>query len=176
MADIVNDVISSINALTVVRMSSKKTTIFIYNHLIYLNENQRYDLFACVPVNAIGVLIKARLDKSDLRAQEIQEIFVNYTIDCNISADAIFFDGNTIHIHLPPPDDIAISKVPFQPTDLESYDLYDLLNKSEGGKEELFYETFNYNMQNNIKSFHKIEIKDEKFFEGSMEFVQLART
>jgi hypothetical protein len=157
-------------------MKSKNTTVFIYNHLIYLNENQRYDLFACIPVNAVGILIKAKLDKADLRAQEIQEIFVNYTIDCNVSSDAIFFDGKTVHIHLPPPDDMSNEKIPFQPADLETYDLYDLLNRSEGGREELFYETFSYDMPKNLKSFHKVEIKDEKFFENSMEFVQLTRS
>jgi hypothetical protein len=164
------------NVLTEAEVNNKNTTVFIYNHLIYLNENQRYDLFACIPVEAIGILIKAKLDKSDLRAQEIQEIFVNYTIDCNIHSDAIFYDGKTMHIHLPPPDEISNSKIPFQPADLESYDLYDLLNKSEGGREELFYETFTYDVPKKIKSFHKIEIKDEKFFEDSMDFVHLARS
>ena len=157
-------------------MKINKPTVLIYNHLIYLNENQRYDLYACIPVNAVGILIKAKLDKFDLKPQEIQEIFVNYTIDCNISSDAIHFDGTNMNVHLPPPDEFAAAKVPFQPIDLESYDLYDLLNKAEGGKEELFYETFSYDLSKNVKSFHKVEIKDEKVFDESIEFVQLARS
>jgi hypothetical protein len=149
-----------------------KFKIFIYNHLIYLNENQRYDLFACIPVTAYGIMMKAQINARDLEPQSIQEIFCNYIIDCTSSQDGIEVnpDGKVI-IHLPPQPSFDPFPPPFQPNQLEKYDLYDLLNRSEGGREELFYETRSEDLIKWTKSFHKVEIKDEKQFYDSMEFV-----
>lgn len=149
-----------------------KYKFFIYNHLIFLNENQRYDLFACVPVSAMGVMMKAQISPKNFEAQSIQEVFCDYIIDCNTAENAIESSKNKVLIHLPNQSSMDDFPMPFQPKNLEKYDLYDLLNRSEGGREELFYETISQDYDNRIKSFHKVEIKDEKSFYESMEFVK----
>lgn len=135
-----------------------------------MNENQRYDLFACVPVKTTGIMMKSKLSTKDLDPQSINEIFCNYIIDCNISENAIEMMDNKIVIHLPAQGSYD-EFPPFQPHNLEKYDLYDLLNRSEGGREELFYETVSEDLARKVKSYHKIEIKDEKQFDDTVEFV-----
>ena len=152
-------------------MSTNKPKIFIYNHLIYLNENQRYDLFACVSINTIGILVKAELNEKYFQPQQMQEIYCEYKIDCRESENIIEYIDHKICIHLPPKTEEDMFMKPLQPVDLEKYDFYDLLNKDEGGKEELFYETISHDFIKNKKSYHKIEIKDYKVFEESLEFV-----
>jgi len=151
---------------------NKKYKFFIYNHLIFLNENQRYDLFACIPVTAVGIMMKAQISPKNFEAQTIQEIFCDYIIDCTSNNDAIETKKGKVHIHLPSHSAFDDFPAPFQPKNLEKYDLYDLLNRSEGGREELFYETISEDFDNKIKSFHKVEIKDEKSFHESLEFVK----
>ena len=153
------------------RFINMKTTVFVYNHLIYLNENQRYDLFACVPVETTGILIKAKINSKDLEHQSIQEIFCRYLIDCDNHDQGIEIKSGIINIHLPPQEENYEFPIPFQPDGLDKYDLYDLLNRTEGGREELFYTTMSEDFEKNIKSFHKIEIKDEKIFDNSLEFI-----
>lgn len=146
----------------------------VYNHIIFLNENQRYDLFACVPVRTHGILIQGNLTIKGFDVQSLQETFCEYEIDCEDNDEFFEIDGSVIRIHLPPQSIAPEIPMPFQPDVLDKYDLYDLLNKSEGGKEELFYSTVAYSNSGKQKLFHRVEIKDIKAFEESIEFVDFS--
>ena len=151
-------------------MSSNK--VFICSHQIYLNENQRYDLFACVPVKTTGVYIQAEISKN-YNSKEIKEIFCNYEIDCKKSKKPIEVKRGTIKIHLPVEQDYLDFLGEDQKIDSKNSvcELDDLLNLDEGGKEEIFYETISHVLKHKIKSYHKIEVKDIKKFEQTVEFV-----
>lgn len=151
-----------------------KSSVYVYNHLVYLNENQRYDLFACVPVETTGILTKAKISAKDLDPQSIQEIFCRYKLDCDNYQDGIEILNGVVVIHLPPQTESIVFPTPFDPDQLDKYDLYDLLNKSEGGREELFYTTMSEDKKSKVKSYHKIEIKDEKIFDESVEFLDFS--
>ena len=150
--------------------------ILVYNHVIFLSENQRYDLFACIPVRANGILVQTDIKSKNFEAQSVQETFCHYVIDCEPSDGFIEIIKNVIHIHLPPQDSLPDFPSPFKPDELDKYDLYDLLNKNEGGRETLAYSTICHNSDTNKKSFHKVEIKDIKAFEESIDFVDFSMT
>jgi hypothetical protein len=145
----------------------------VYNHVIYLSETQRYDLFACVPVRAYGVLLKASINNKNFNVQDLQEVFCEYVIDCDDAEQQVEFIGDVMHLHLPYPDESDLP-IPFQPDNLEKYDLYDLLNAVEGGRESLFYQVVCRNNDTSKKSFHKIEIKDITKFEEGIEFIEIS--
>lgn len=144
----------------------------VCNHVIYLSETQRYDLFACVPVRAYGVFIKAAINNKNFNVQNLQEVFCEYVIDCHDADQQIEFIGDVMHLHLPSYPDKSDLLIPFQPDNLEKYDLYDLLNTVEGGKESLFYQFICRNHDAKKKIFHKVEIKDVTKFEEGIEFIE----
>lgn len=153
---------------------ASKPKVFITNHQIYLTENQRYDLYACIAVKTTGIMTQAQIQKN-LNAKDIIEIFCKYEIDCNNSEEAIEIVNNTIKIHIPAHDSLfnIIDEYELLSDKQEHImDINDLLNAEEGGKESLFYETVAHDVKNKIKSYHKIQINDFKKFDESVEFVQ----
>jgi hypothetical protein len=148
-----------------------KFRVFINNHSIFLTEEQRYDLFACIPVHTVGALVFAEI-QNDMQAKSIKEVFVNYIIDCEPNVEPIEVVNQEIKLHLPIDmenfltiQDDAFENFP------KSVDLFDILNKDEGGRESVYYETFIHDNNKKIKTYHKIEIQDEKYFNESAEFV-----
>jgi hypothetical protein len=156
---------------------ASKYQVTICSHQIYLTENQRYDLFACIPVKAVGILIKAEIAKN-LNAKNINEIFCNYEIDCKKSKSPMPVEvkSNTIKLHLPFNDEYydILDEIDFGDKKDEFLDINEILNKDEGGKEFLFYETVSNDTKKRQKFYHKIEIKDIKEFNNSVEFVLLS--
>lgn len=140
--------------------------------MIFLSESQRYDLYACIPVHAVGILIMAEISKT-MKVKNIKEVFCNYIIDCNITNNPVEIKKNTINIHIPS-NGLPIYEIS-EDDELEinndTPDLYDILNSDEGGRESLFYETFLHNQKLKNKQYHKIEIKDEKAFDETVEFI-----
>jgi hypothetical protein len=145
-----------------------KTKVFICNHQIYLNENQRYDLYACIPVKTTGIFILAEISKN-YNTKEISEIFCNYELDCKETKNPIKIGSKKIKISLPNNQDII--SITDEPNTNEVVDLRDILNTDEGGREELYYETIYHDYQKNIKTYHKIEIKDINRFHETVEFI-----
>jgi hypothetical protein len=148
-----------------------KFRVFISNHSIFLTEEQRYDLFACIPIETVGALVFVELE-NDMQAKTIKEIFVRYIIDCEPNVEPIEIIDQKIKLHLPIDMDNFMS---IQDDAFESFpksvDLNDILNKDEGGRESMYYETFLHDHTKKIKTYHKIEIQDEKYFDESTEFV-----
>jgi hypothetical protein len=155
-----------------------KTKTFVCNHQIFLTENQRYDLFACIPVKTYGIFLQAEIVKS-MNAKNIQEIFCAYEIDCKVTNKPLEFKNNIIKIHIQPVDkfrnlleDLETNqKNKLIGSDDDNIDMKDLLNYEEGGKESLFFETIQINSKKNNKNYHKVEIKDILEYEKSIEFV-----
>lgn len=145
--------------------------IMVYNHLLFLTEAQRYDLYACIQVETTGILIAAEINKN-LKSKNISEIFYRYTIDCNSSISPIELHNQTIRIHIPA---AGASLFDYYDDQMEinndNPDIYDILNKDEGGRESLFYETYINDSYKKTKSYHKIEIKDEKQFDDTAFFL-----
>lgn len=155
-----------------------KNNVFVCNHQIFLNENQRYDLFACIPVKAHGIYIEAEIVKN-MNAKNIQEVYCIYEIDCKISKKPIEIKNNIIKIHIQQLDNFqqilddfdTPKKNKFVTTDEEQIDMKDILNSEEGGKECLFFETISTNSKKNSKHYHKVEVKDISEYDKSVEFV-----
>lgn len=149
--------------------------ITIYNHMIFLTETQRYDLYACIPVESVGILVMAEISKN-MKVKNIKEVFYKYLIDCEISNNPVELRKNFIKIHVPsspvPVFEMAADNQLEYNNDTP--DMYDILNKDEGGRESLFYETFLHNQKLKHKHYHKIEIKDEKLFDESVEFLDFS--
>jgi len=158
-----------------------KSNVFVCNHQIFLSENQRYDLFACIPVIAQGIYIQAEIIKN-MNAKNIQEVFCVYEIDCKITKKPIEIKNNIIKIHIQQIDNFQqiieefelTKKNKFKKIDEERIDMKDILNSDEGGKECLFFETISTNPKKNSKHYHKVELKDIQEFNRSVEFVSFS--
>lgn len=149
--------------------------IHVYNHSIFLTESQRYDLYACIPVEAVGILVMADIGKN-FKAKSIKEIFVKYQLDCDINKNPVEIGKKKINIHVPTTGSSVLlySEDDSFEINNDTPDIYDILNNDEGGRECLFYETFIHDTLKKYKSYHKIEIKDEKQFDDSIEFVDFS--
>lgn len=153
---------------------ASKYKVYICSHQIYLTEAQRYDLFACIPVKTQGIMVKAEIVKN-LNSRNINEVFCNYEIDCQKSDDIITVKNNTIRIHLPLTEEFYDFDDKFDVDEKDvnkQLDLNDILNDEEGGKQSLFFEGICNDIKKKVKSYHKIDIKDIKFFNESVEFIE----
>lgn len=143
--------------------------------MVFLNEIQRYDLYACIPVEAVGILIMAEISKN-MKVKNIKEIFCKYYIDCEITNNPVELGKNFIKIHIPSSPIPVFEMTADDQLEInnDTPDIYDILNTDEGGRESLFYETFLHNQKLKQKHYHKIEIKDEKVFDESVEFLDFS--
>jgi hypothetical protein len=153
---------------------ASKYKVYICSHQVYLTEAQRYDLFACIPVKTHGIMIKAEIVKN-LNSRTINEVFCNYEIDCQKKDDIITVKNNTIRIHLPLTEEFYEFDDEFEVDKKDTnkiLNLNDILNDDEGGRQSLFFEGICNDIKKRVKSYHKIEIKDIKLFNESVEFIE----
>jgi len=140
------------------------------SHMIFLTEEQRYDLFNGVKIEAVGILTQIDFVKN-YKNHINQEVFCKYFIDCEPENPAIRAYAEHYEIHIPMEYDAESF---FAAKNFDVVYIHDILNKKDGGKEMIFFEKAFKNSKNNLDSYHKVEIKDIKFFDESMMFSKIS--
>lgn len=139
------------------------------SHSIFLTEEQRYDLFHGSKIKTIGILTQIDFVKN-YKNHINQEVFCKYIIDCDAETPSIQAFAEHYEIHIPMEYD---AETFFASKNFDVVYIHDILNRKDGGKEFIFFEKSFKNKKNNFDSYHKVEIKDIKFFDESIIFSKL---
>jgi len=139
----------------------------VINHQIFLTKEQRQSVFYGETVRVIGILTQYKIINGKYPIKH-NEVFCNYVIETKADAhECIECLPTEYRINLPPYDGNGDNPM------YENIDLLDILDKKQGGRESLFFEAMYTDTKTKIQGFHKIEIRDIKFFDKSINFIKI---
>ena len=156
-----------------IKKQSTITPLF-FNHQIFIDKEQRYDLYAGKQIKTLGTCIEiTNLNHPDEYKQP-KEIFLEYIVDTESIEDKVIVTNNSYIIHIP---------VKFLHSEMEEIKeekndfvyLEDILDLEDGGREELFfkYRKIYANTDKKYICMHAIEIRDISKLENSLSFLNL---
>lgn len=157
-------------------MKNKSKNYYVpvfYNHLIFLNEDERYSLYEGNEIEAIGSIYKSQLlykknDEIDLYSKET---YLKYIINSKKNDECIQVFPNYYKIYVP------LQNIDFEDDDIFSKNecfMEDILNEEDAGKKKIHfrYKKVYKNKSPNIVCIHSVEIKDISFFKESVCFAK----
>jgi hypothetical protein len=138
----------------------------VVNHQVFLTPNQRNNVYYGETVKVVGILTQYKV-VDGLYPIKHNEVFCNYSI-CSKTDTLEFIEclPAEYRINLPAYDSEGKS------TQYPDIDLVDILDKKQGGRESIFFEAMYTDSKKKIQGFHKIEIRDIKYFEKSLNFIK----
>lgn len=155
-------------------MKSKPQNYYVpvfFNHLIFLNEEERYALYEGNEVEALGSVYKSQIGYTKDATVDLyaKEIYLKYIIDSSKTDNYIQVFPNFYKIHVP------LKNMYFEDDDFFSKEecfMEDILNEEDAGRKKIYfrYKKIYKNQKPNIVCIHTIEIKDISFFESSVSF------
>ncbi len=147
------------------------TPVFL-NHLIFLNEEQRYKVYEGEQVEAVGSLYQSSFVKQKTIDENIirRETFLKYKIDNRKSPVELEVLPNYYRIHIPLKN-INVDNI--ESNSKNEYFMEDILNEEDAGKRQIAFisKTIYKNTIPNLIFIHNVEIKDIEFFEKSICFL-----
>lgn len=159
------------------KSTKKPTTItpLFFNHQIFIDKDQRYELYAGKQIKALGICVEiTNLNHPDEYKQP-KELFLEYLIDTDSVEDKVIVTDHSYIIHIP----VKFLHSELEEVKKEKHDfvyLEDILDLEDGGREELFFKYRKIYANTNKKyiCMHAVEIRDISKLEKSFCFLKLS--
>lgn len=139
----------------------------VLNHLVFLNSKQRQKLYDGGSVDCVGLLTQYKIIKG-LYPVKHQEVVCQYQLTSTVTEVKKYIECFPSYYKFNLPSFVSEEKT----ISGKTYDIHDILDKKQGGKESLFFEAMYTDQERKIQGFHKMEIRDIKYFNKSLTFLK----